>query len=211
MEKRIIHITAGRGPVECMLAVSKMLKWLLKSAQKDGLETEIIDKEPGTERNTFASVSILIKGEEAINFSRKHRGVVLWICSSPFRKNHKRKNWFIEIYSYEQGENATLSPEDVVFETKRSSGPGGQHVNKTESAVRATHKKSGLNVNIQQSRSQLQNKKIAIEKLYRSFAQNQVRKIKEENQHQWKQSINVKRGSPKYTFTGIDFNLKKKN
>lgn len=210
MNKKIIHITSGRGPAECMRAVSMVLKWLLKSAKAMQLVTNIVDSEPGSKRDTLASVSFSIEGAEATRFSKKYIGVVQWIANSPFRKNHKRKNWYVEIYSFDSIEIEKMKLDDVIFETKKSSGPGGQHVNKTESAVRAIDEKSGLSVCIQESRSQIQNKKIALAKLKELLAQEEIRKVKKEAQLLWAQSINIQRGNPRYIFKGIEFKQKNK-
>ena len=129
--------------------------------------------------------------------SRSGRGSLLWIGKSPFRKFHKRKNWYIEIFAFNTPNAYKLKDEDICFQTTKSSGPGGQHANKTESAVRAIHKKSGLSICIQDSRSQFQNKKIATNKLKEIFDQHQIKLLQNIIIEQWKHSINIQRSNPR--------------
>ena len=82
-----------------------------------------------------------------------------------FGKFHKRKNWFIGIYEIEATEETLLKENEIKFQAIRSSGAGGQHVNKVSSAIRAIHTKTGMQVLVMDSRSQHQNKKIAIKRL----------------------------------------------
>ena len=95
-------------------------------------------------------------------------GGIQWICPSPYRARHARKNWFIGAERF-AAPPASLEGE-IRFETLRSSGPGGQHVNTTDSAVRATHLASGISVRVQSQRSQHANKRLAILLIARRLA-----------------------------------------
>ena len=114
---------------------------------------------------SFSSVVLDIVGDELEKFLKPWLGTVQWIGQSPFRKFHKRKNWFVGMVEIARSTVPIWNEMEVVFETFRSNGAGGQHVNKVESAVRALHMPTGISVVARDSRSQHQNKKLALERL----------------------------------------------
>ena len=126
MENYIIHITSGRGPAECCMAVSLALKEMLSEAEEDKLQAMILERIPGMENRTLLSVTLMISGKNAKGFCNSWNGVLLWICHSPFRKYHKRKNWFIGIHSFDKAKLTEWNDRDVSFQTMRSGGPGGR-------------------------------------------------------------------------------------
>lgn len=180
MKTKIITISSGRGPAECMWVVAKVLREILKDCKKRKIEAQIINRNEGDFNQTLVSATILVKGLEVEQFAKDWKGSILWIGQSPFRKYHKRKNWYIEIFDKDTNDDAKLDLNKVEFKATKSSGPGGQHTNKTSSAVRASHAESGLSVLVQDSRSQHQNKKIAIQRLQEVFAQHQLNNLKVE-------------------------------
>src|SRR5690606_27329154 len=103
-----------------------------------------------------------------------------------------------------------VNENEITFQAMRSSGPGGQNVNKVNSAVRATHKESGISVVAMESRSQLQNKKLAIERLKVKVYEANLEKVKNSINNQWEHHLNLKRGNPVRVFRGSDFKKKKK-
>lgn len=157
----LLQLSSAKGPAECCLAVSKTLKVVLKEAKKQPIEIEILEEESGAEPNTLKSVLLSIKGEGARDFAKSWHGTIQWICQSPYRPGHPRKNWFIG-GSFSEQEQEASSCLELRFETCRSSGPGGQHANKTDSAVRVTDIATGINVKVQSARSQHANKQLAI-------------------------------------------------
>lgn len=205
MKTKIITISSGRGPAECMWVVAKVLREILKDCKKRKIEAQIINRNEGDFNQTLVSATILVKGLEVEQFAKDWKGSILWIGQSPFRKYHKRKNWFIEIFDKDTNDDAKLDLNKVEFKATKSSGPGGQHTNKTSSAVRASHAESGLSVLVQDSRSQHQNKKIAIQRLQEVFAQHQLNNLKVEEREDWKKGIVVQRGNPTKTFSGSNF------
>jgi len=107
------------------------------------------------EQETQGSVLICLSGDGLDVFLEGRVGSVQWICQSPFRKNCKRKNWFVGVYSICTPEDTPyLDLKDVRFSVMRARGPGGQHVNKTNSAARAEHGPTGISVTAQEERSQ---------------------------------------------------------
>ena len=170
----IIQITSGRGPAECCWAVSQVVKKMLEEAFIANIASCIVRRIKGTEASTLDSALIRFNGNDLETFARSWTGNVLWVGQSPYRKFHKRKNWYIGVNCIVPEELFHWNDNDIHFQTLRSSGPGGQHVNKTESAVRAIHHPTGLSVTSSDSRSQLQNKKLAIERLKTKLVQWQM-------------------------------------
>ena len=159
-------ISAGRGPAECRMAVAGVLAIMAREAEPLELDLDIASSiQP--DRNGPASAIIAITGDGAAAFARSWTGSVLWVCQSPLRPHHKRKNWFVGVFELPptpQLPSPILAP-DVRFTAFRAGGPGGQHQNKTESAVRAVHVPTGLTVVARDGRSQHRNKAMALERL----------------------------------------------
>ncbi|MWB94250.1 peptide chain release factor H [Flavobacterium sp. GA093] len=208
MEK-IIQITAGRGPAECTWVVAQVLKKVLEEAQEQQLETVLLQREVGQENGTVETATIAVKGREAERFVNSWIGSVQWIRQSQFRKMHKRKNWFIGIFEIVPQKNNSISENDIQYQAMRSSGAGGQHVNKVSSAIRATHIPTGIAVVAMDSRSQHQNKKLATERLLKKLANETLQQLKNHVGKQWENQLNIQRGNPVRTFTGTDFKKNK--
>lgn len=208
MEK-IIQITAGRGPAECTWVTAQVLKKILEEAQTCQIEATVLQREAGTENGTVLTALILLKGKTVIEFVNSWKGSIQWIGQSSFRKMHKRKNWFIGIFEMDALAIKSISEKDIQYQAMRSSGAGGQHVNKVSSAVRATHVPSGLSTVAMDSRSQHQNKKLATERLLEKFKVFELEMIRKQASDQWENQLNVARGNPTRTFTGSDFKNEK--
>ncbi|MET0944040.1 MAG: peptide chain release factor H [Flavobacterium sp.] len=208
MEK-IIQITAGRGPAECTWVVAQVLKKVLEEAQEEQLETVLLQREAGQENGTIETASLSVKGKNASQFVNSWIGTIQWIGQSQFRKMHKRKNWFIGIFEIEPQKNASVSENDIQYQAMRSSGAGGQHVNKVSSAIRATHIPTGIAVVSMDSRSQHQNKKLATERLLKKLDDETLQQLKNHVGKQWENQLNIQRGNPIRVFTGSDFKKNK--
>lgn len=162
---KLIQFSAGQGPSECALAVKLGVRRFIEDAEKLGLEVDIVEQEAGEVKGTFKSVLLMLK-TNAVNtaqqqFLEQWQGSIQWICRSPYRPKHGRKNWFFNVMLWESDESQPLNTSDVEIKTCRSSGAGGQHVNTTDSAVQLLHKPTGLSVKVQTERSQHQNKRLA--------------------------------------------------
>lgn len=203
--QQIIQITAGRGPLECQWVVAKVLKIFMQEAENENIKTEIITREQGDENLTLKSVTLRLSGKNTNDFLKNWLGSVCWIGKSTFRKFHARQNWFIGVFEMENLEKLDFNESDIKFQTTRSQGSGGQNVNKVNSAVRATHEPSGVSVFVQDTRSQLENKKLAISRLREKLAEVELEKLKQNAQNQWNNHLQVQRGNPTRTFTGTDF------
>jgi peptide chain release factor len=158
------QISAGVGPEECAYAAYKTMQELIKDAKSKGFDTEIIDIEPSKKGNILSCIVASERCDE--DFIKSWEGTIQWVWKSTYRPGHKRKNWFILIKAFNRVENDySFLEKDVKFETMRASGNGGQNVNKTETAVRATHTPTGMTTICRSERSQLMNKKTALLKL----------------------------------------------
>ncbi|MBV1923499.1 MAG: peptide chain release factor H [Flavobacteriaceae bacterium] len=207
--KKIIQITAGRGPIECSWVVAQVLKYFLAAIKNKGFQYLILQRVPGLENGTIQSVTLQLEGEDLGAFLKNWIGTIQWIGTSTFRKYNKRKNWFIGVFELEQKQVSEINEKDISFQTMRSKGPGGQHVNKVNSAVRALHMKTGVFVVAMDSRSQHQNKKIAIERLKQKVVEANLELMKKQIESQWENHLQLQRGNPIQVFKGSDFKKKK--
>ncbi|MDF4204302.1 peptide chain release factor H [Maribacter sp. SA7] len=204
MEK-IIQITAGRGPAECSWVVAQVLKRFLEETKMKGFKHIIIHREKGNLNGTVQSVTIRLRGEDLEAFLATWLGTIQWIGISIFRKYHKRKNWFIGVFELKQMQTMKLDEKDISFQTMRSTGPGGQNVNKVNSAVRAIHNTTGVQVVAMDSRSQHQNKKLAIARLKEKVNEVNLAQLKNSMIDEWENHMNLQRGNPIRVFKGTDF------
>lgn len=154
--KIYLQITSGRGPAECCRVVALVLERILIQAKELKLETEVIEREQGEINRTLFSAIVSLEGVRWEEIVDEWEGVIQWTAQSPYRIYHKRKNWFIGIKSFTPSEINETDMKFITYQTLRSSGAGGQHVNKTETAVRATHAPSGISVTASDQRSQYQ-------------------------------------------------------
>lgn len=201
----MLQLSAAQGPDECCLAVAKALHYLLREARDAGLSADVLEQEGGSRSGTYRSVLLSLDGAGAQALAARWAGSIQWICPSPYRPSHPRKNWFIGVLPCAMPA-AELSAE-IRFETTRSSGPGGQHVNKTESAVRATHVATGITVKVQTERSQHANKRIALLLIAHRLALRQEAQHADLRAQRRQFHHEVERGSPVRVFKGEAFQL----
>ncbi len=208
MEK-IIQITTGRGPAECSWVVAKVLKRFLEETKSRGFKHSILHRETGSQNGTVQSVTIRLTGKNMEAFLATWLGTIQWIGVSTFRKYHKRKNWFIGAFELKQTQTTKVDERDISFQTMRSTGPGGQNINKINSAVRAIHTPTGVQVVAMDSRSQHQNKKLAIARLKEKVNEANLEQLKGSMTDQWENHLNLQRGNPVRVFKGTDFKHQK--
>ena len=208
---KIIQISSGKGPLECQFVVAKVLKVFLEEAKENLIEYEIIHRAKGDENLTLKSVTLLLKGKNTNSFLENWIGSICWSGKSTLRKNHQRSNWFIGIFELENLEKIEFNDKDIQFQTMRSQGNGGQNVNKVSTAVRATLLPTKTAVFVQETRSQLENKKISIQRLGEKMMNLHVQKLEKQMQETWKNQSEIQRGNPVRTFTGNDFKKNEPN
>jgi len=208
-QTKYIQISSGRGPAECEWVVAQLLKVILKECSRLGLVAKVLNRNKGSENGTLRSALIEIKGIALLAVLAKWSGTIQWIGQSPFRKFLKRKNWFVSVKIIDQEADQKFNDWEITFQTFKASGPGGQHRNKVETAVRAIHKPSGLIASASDSRSQHQNKQKAIRKIHSMIKEYKFKKELDLIDSQWQQHDSLERGNPIKVFIGKSFKERK--
>lgn len=198
----ILQLSAGQGPNECQIAVKNALRRLCHEAELLGVSIDMLEDAP-TDYGFFSTM-VSLTGDREQELSSKWVGTIQWNCASPLRPKYPRKNWFIGVNNVELP-TTIPADESIVFSTCKSSGKGGQHVNKTESAVHAKHTASGISVKVQTERSQHANKKLARELIAIKLAELSSNVAAGHKKSAHAQHWSVERGNPARVFRGVKF------
>ncbi len=196
MKKMMIQITSGKGPAECCRVVACLQNLMMKQAKQLRIEFQVLENKAGELNGTLLSATMVATGNNLEAFVKEWTGTIQWIAQSPYRKYHKRKNWFVGVAAFDVKDLMQWNSKDVKLETCRSSGPGGQNVNKVETAVRGTHLPSGIQVMVMDTRSQLENKKLCLARLEAKILVWQTEQLMEQQQSQWQEHNVLERGNP---------------
>lgn len=171
----ILTIHAGAGGTEAQDWANMLYRMYCMYAEKNGYKISVLDVLDGEEAG-IKSITFSISGEFAYGYLKAEKGVHRLVRISPFDANARRHTSFASVEvmpEIEEAPDIVIRPEDLKIDTYRSSGAGGQHVNKTESAIRITHIPTGIIVACQTQRSQVQNKETAMKMLYSKLVEKQ--------------------------------------
>jgi len=192
----LIKISSGNGVDEVCRAVYHFLNWI-----KSRYSFEVVNLEYAKCKNCYKSVLLKSSDRALLELEGTH----LWRCQSPFRANHKRKNWYFSFDLIEESNKKSFDKSKVVYQTMKSPKKGGQHVNTTSSGVRAIYKPLNIEAVSFDERSQYLNKKRALERLANKVKELELKDATKEKSKQWRDGKMVERGNSVLIFEGENF------
>ena len=205
-----IQISAGQGPAACCWVVAQVYKAFCIEAKAHDIAITVLSSVVGENKKTFRSILLSLEGQIEQGWLQSWVGSILWIGNSPYRPQHKRKNWFVAVSYVQEPQKNLLHDKDLKWECMRASGPGGQHVNTSNTAVRVTHIPTGIQAKAQEERSQKRNKSLALARLIEHLQKKESQEKADQQKELWTQHHSLTRGNAIRSYKGKKFVLMSK-
>lgn len=188
--------------------VARLVEAMEEEAHQHGVRLHRVHEEPGASKDTLRSVLLELEGDGVEAWVQSWVGTVQWIGRSSFRPTHKRKNWFVGIEALEPPDEVpSVQESDINVEVYRGSGPGGQHRNKVSTAIRITHRPTGIVVQAEEERSQTANRRRALGRLEQTLKARGELQEKQVSKQRWSQHNGLERGNAVRVYRGERFQL----
>jgi len=201
----ILHFYANKNQRESVLALAQVIKKFIQASLNLGLTAKILHKISGGSSASVSEAYILIDADSQSDFIRSWSGTIRWIGKPKIGSIEKEISWFVGCSIWQEYTPLIYNINDVSYQTMRSGGPGGQHVNKVNTAVRAIHELTGIQVSVSDTRSQMKNKTLAIKRLEEKVLEFETRQLVDQILSSTKKPATLLENRPVRTFRGSDF------